>query len=67
MLISTNTWTPLTMDIELTMLNFSQDQLKHYLLEIKKSNLPKEVQSELTDLLETASIQIKQARAMGWL
>jgi hypothetical protein len=57
----------LKMDIELTMLNFSEDQLKFYLVEIKKSNLPKEVQWELTDLLETANQQIKQANAMGWL
>ena len=37
------------MDITLTMLNFSKDQLELYLREIKKSNLPKEVQWELTD------------------
>ncbi len=55
------------MDIVLTMLNFSEEQLKLYLLEIKKSNLPKEVQWELTDLLETANVQIKEAKAMGWL
>lgn len=51
----------------LTMLNFSEDQLKFYLHEIKKSNLPKEVQWELADLLETADVQIKEAKKMGWL
>jgi hypothetical protein len=55
------------MNIELTLLNFSEDQLKFYLDEIKKSNLPKEVQWELTDLLQTANIQIQQAKKMGWL
>jgi phospholipase C len=55
------------MDITLTMLNFSEDQLKNYLVEIKKSNLPKEVQWELADLLETANEQIGQAKAIGWL
>jgi hypothetical protein len=55
------------MNIELTLLNFSEDQLKFYLNEIKKSNLPKEVQWELTDLLQTANIQIQQAKKMGWL
>ncbi len=55
------------MDIVLTMLNFSEEQLKFYLEEIKKSNLPKEVQWELADLLKTADEQIKQAKAMGWL
>lgn len=55
------------MDISLTLLNFSEDQLKTYVTEIKKSNLPKEVQWELTDLLQTANTQIKEAKAMGWL
>lgn len=55
------------MDIQLTLLNFSDEDLKLYLSEIKKSNLPKEVQWELTDLLNTAQVQIKEAREMGWL
>jgi hypothetical protein len=55
------------MDFALTLLNFSEDQLKNYLVEIKKSNLPKEVQWELADLLNTANEQIKQAQGMGWL
>lgn len=55
------------MDISLTLLNFSDEQLKLYLSEIKKSNMPKEVCWEITDLLETAQIQINEARKMGWL
>lgn len=55
------------MDIILTMLNFSNKQLDLYLAEIKKSNLPKEVQWELTDLINTAREQIHQAREIGWM
>lgn len=55
------------MDIMLTMLNFSDEQIAQYLSEIKKSNMPKEVQWELTDLLNTAREQIHQATKMGWL
>jgi hypothetical protein len=57
----------LTMDITLTMLNFSEEQLNTYISEIKKSNLPKLVLWELVDLIETAKEQVKQARAIGWL
>ena len=55
------------MDFQLTLLNFSDNDLTMYLDEIKKSNLPKKVQWELADLLSTAQIQINQARDMGWL
>lgn len=55
------------MNISLTLLNFSDSQLALYIDEIKKSNMPKEVRWEITDLLETAKIQIKEAKAMGWL
>ena len=55
------------MDFQLTLLNFTDDDLTMYLDEIKKSNLPKKVQWELADLLSTAQIQINQARDMGWL
>lgn len=55
------------MDIQLTLLNFTDDDLQKYLSEIKKSNLPKEIQWELTDLLTTAQTQINEARDMGWL
>lgn len=55
------------MDFQLTLLNFTDDDLKLYLHEIKKSNLPKEVQWKLADLLSTAQIQINEARDMGWL
>ena len=55
------------MDFQLTLLNFTDEDLQRYLKEIKNSNLPKEVQWELTDLLNTAQIQINEARDMGWL
>lgn len=55
------------MNFQLTLLNFTDDDLQLYLREIKKSNLPKEVQWELTDLLTTAQTQINEARDMGWL
>jgi hypothetical protein len=55
------------MDFQLTLLNFTDEDLSHYLGEIKKSNLPKEVKSELEDLLNTAQLQINEARNMGWL
>ena len=55
------------MDIELTMLNYSDKQLNTYVSEIKKSSLSKEILWELVDLLETVQIQNKQARKMGWL
>ena len=55
------------MDITLTMLNFSDDKLDEYIAEIKKSNLHKLMLWELVDLIETAKVQVKQARAMGWL
>ena len=55
------------MNFQLTLLNFSDDQLQLYISELKKSNLPKEVEWEITDLLETAKIQIDEARGIGWL
>ena len=53
--------------MQLTLLNFADDDLKRYVDEIKKSNMPKEVRWELVDLLDTAQIQINEARDMGWL
>ena len=55
------------MNISMTLLNFSNEQLQLYIKEIKKSNLPKAIQWELTDLLDTAQTQINETRAMGWL
>jgi hypothetical protein len=54
-------------DFQLTLLNFTNEDLQRYFSEIKKSNLPKEIQWELTDLLTTAQTQINEARDMGWL
>ena len=56
-----------TVDFQLTLLNFTDADLQLYLSEIKKSNLPKAIQWELTDLLNTAQTQINEARNMGWL
>lgn len=55
------------MDISLTLLNFSDEQLQLYLTELEKSNLPKEIRWEIIDLLKTAQIQIREARKIGWL
>jgi hypothetical protein len=54
-------------DFQLTLLNFTDDDLQLYLSEIKKSNLQKEIQWDLIDLLTTAQTQINEARDMGWL
>lgn len=54
-------------DIELTMLNFTNKELLNYISLIKKSNIDRVIQMELVDLLETVMIQVGQARKMGWL
>lgn len=55
------------MDIELTILNFTNKQLLNYINIIKQSNIDKVNQCELIDLLETVMTQVGQARKMGWL
>ena len=55
------------MDIELTMLNFTNKELLNYISIVKQSNIDRVIQSELIDLLETVMIQVGQARKMGWL
>jgi hypothetical protein len=55
------------MDIELTMLNFTNKALLNYIKIIKQSNIDRVTQSELIDLLETVITQVGQARKMGWL
>jgi len=55
------------MDISLTLLNYTEEQLNEYLAEIEKSNIPNKLQHELYDLINTTREQIKQAQAMGWL
>jgi hypothetical protein len=57
----------MNMDIELTMLNFTNKQLLNYINMIKQSNIDRVIQSELIDLLETVMVQVGQARKMGWL
>lgn len=54
-------------DIELTMLNFTNKQLLNYINLIKQSNIDRVIQMELIDLLETVMVQVAQARKMGWL
>jgi hypothetical protein len=55
------------MDIELTMLNFTNKELLNYINIVKQSNIDRVIQSELIDLLETVMTQVGQARKMGWL
>jgi hypothetical protein len=62
-----NQWRFLIMDILLSLLNLSEEKYEYYLQEIKKSNLPKEVQWDLNGFLQTALEQTKQAKEMGWL
>lgn len=57
----------MNMDIELTILNFTNKQLLNYINIIKQSNIDKVNQCELIDLLETVMTQVGQARKMGWL
>lgn len=47
--------------------NFSEDQLKIAVNEIKKSNLSMQLRSELAELLETVNTQIKEAKAKDLL
>lgn len=56
-----------TMDIELTLLNFTDEELLNYINVIKQSNISRKIQIELIDLLETVMIQVEQTRQMGWL
>ena len=57
----------MNMDIELTMLNFTNKELLNYINIVKQSNIDRVIQSELIDLLETVMTQVGQARKMGWL
>ena len=55
------------MDIELYIVQLSQAKYDEYVTHIKASNLPRLMQIELIDLLETALERTQQARNMGWL
>ncbi len=55
------------MDIWLSAFNLSAENYRRYLTEIKKSNLPPDIQGELIDLLDTAMQQDQQLRDIGWL
>ena len=55
------------MDMMVSLVILSDEKFDDYIKEIKKSNLPKEIQWDLRDLLQTAVEQTKQAKNMGWL
>ena len=54
-------------DILVTIVYLAQEQFEIYLREIKASNLPKPLQWDLIDLLETARKHTEMARGMGWI
>ena len=54
-------------DMEQFLINFSEDQLKDAVNEIKKSDLSEELRLGLTDFLETLNVQIKEGKARGLL
>lgn len=51
--------------MELFLKNYSEDQLKAALNEIKKGNMSKKMRGKITDILKTVNTQIKKAKAMG--
>lgn len=55
------------MDFFLSIVQLSEKDHRRYMDEIRKSNLPKDIQCELIDLLNTALQQTKQARSQGWI
>ena len=55
------------MDITLPLLNFSDRDFEKYIKEIMKSNIDRQIQNELKDLLKTAQQQSQYARGIGWL
>jgi hypothetical protein len=54
-------------DMEQFLRNFSEDELKDAVNEIKKSDLSEELRLGLIDFLETLNIEIKEAKAKGLL
>lgn len=55
------------MDIFISLVLLTPQQLKRYKQQFASSNLPKPFQYELFDLLETALEQTQQAKSMGWI
>lgn len=55
------------MDILITLVYVSKVQLEDYIKEIKASNLPKPMQWDLIDLLETARRHTEDAVKMAWV
>ncbi len=55
------------MDITLSIVNRTPEELDKIIQEISKSNMPKPVQYDLMDVLQTIKEQNQQAKDMGWL
>ena len=55
------------MDFLITVVYLSQKQYETYEKQIKESNLPKETQWDLIDLLKTARQHTEHARQNGWI
>lgn len=55
------------MDIMLEFVNRSDTALAEYIDHIKQSNMPKNVQWDIIDVLETVMRQCQQAKDIGWL
>ncbi len=55
------------MDITLSIVNRTSEQLEKLIQEISNSNMAKPVQYDLMDVLQTIKEQNLQAKEMGWL
>lgn len=54
-------------DVLIPFHNITDEQIQHYIGAIKASDLPKPLQWEIIDVLETAIQQTHVARRVGWL
>ena len=55
------------MDFMMSIINRTPEKINHLIDEISKSNMPKESQFDLIDILHTVLEQIDQSREMGFL
>lgn len=55
------------MDILLSIVQLEEDSYAAIVTALKNSNLPKKMQWDIIDILDTAVEQTKQAKNMGWL
>jgi hypothetical protein len=55
------------MDILLSIVQLEENSYEEIVVALKNSNLPKKVQWDIVDILDTAVEQTKQAKNMGWL